>query len=333
MALSQGTQRHKNVKDLSRRYVVFGLGVLWLFDGLLQLQPAMFTQYFANNPNDVIGNAFQSLPHPLYLFSMNFLIHYLSPHMVFWNSLAAGIQILLGIILILADQKVRKVGLILSVTWGILVWVFGEGMGGIFAGSMTGGVFPGTPSILNGFPGAAMVYSLISVLLLLPDRFWNVGYRYSAVRIAPGFLFIALAAIQLSPLLWTTFGQASIFAANADNLPSQLSFTLAPLIVLTASHPLLSNLVEMGITLFVGISLLVPTFKWSVIAALAWLAFIWWFGLGFGGLFSGSGTDPNTPPVIALLLIPIIVWLRMDGSVKRDDDRKFAPNTESAKTS
>ena len=30
--------------------------------------------------------------------------------------------------------------------------------------------------------------------------------------------------------------------------------------------------------------------------------------IGLGGILTGLGTDPNTPPVIALLMVPAIAW-------------------------
>jgi hypothetical protein len=287
--------------------MTLGLGALWLLDGLLQFQPKVFTQYFANSPKDVIGMAFRTLPRPLYLFSLRFLIEYISPHMIIWDACFAGLQFLLGIALIFGTNKTKRLGLILSIIWGAIIWVFGEGMGGIFAGSMSGGIFPGTPSIISGFPGAALVYSIIALLLLLPHRFWDIRNRFSTVRLAPVILFSVLAAIQASPLLWTRFGQLSIFAANINNLPSQFSDTLLPLVTFTASHPVVSNIIEVGVTLSLGLSLLSERSKFAIVFAFIWLAFIWWFGLGLGGTLTGLGTDPNTPPAIALLLIPVIL--------------------------
>jgi hypothetical protein len=323
MELSPRIDEHNDAGDLSRRWVAVGLGILWLFDGILQLQPLMFTKYFANNASDVIASSFQSLPRPLYLFSMNALIRYVSPHMVIWNILIVLLQILLGVTLIAGRNKIIKIGLITSILWGGFVWIFGEGMGRILAGSMSGGIFPGTPSILSGFPGAALLYSLVGLYLLLPIRFWNVGNRFSIMRMTPPVLFILLAVIQTSPLLWTTYGQSSIFLANTGNLPGMLSSTLAPLVNFTISHPLLSNLFEMSITLFVGVSLLFQKFKWNIVIAFAWLAFIWWFGVGLGGLLTGMGTDLNTPPVIALLLIPLIVSRRVSKSEINADRRRI----------
>ncbi len=286
--------------------MTLGLGALWVVDGLLQLQPRMFSLFFANNVNSVLGNALQSLPPPLYLASMSFFLRYITPHAALWNASVAVVQLALGVSLLRGGERVRRAALAVSVAWGLTVWVFGEGMSGVFAATMSGGVFPGTPSILNGFPGAALVYALAALLLLLPRGFWNLSGRFSVVRDAPAVLFLVLAAVQAAPLMWTTFGQSSIFAANIAALPSQATYTLVPIIRFAAAHPVLCNAAEVTITLLAGVGLLVRRSRLGYAFALAWLGFIWWFGLGLGGTLTGLGTDPNTPPAIALLMVPLI---------------------------
>ncbi|MDG7009307.1 MAG: hypothetical protein JRN16_01835 [Nitrososphaerota archaeon] len=296
-----------------RRWMTLGLGALWVIDGLLQLQPRMFSLFFANSVNGVLGNALQSLPPPLYFASINFFLRYMAPQAAFWNASVAAIQLALGFLLIRGGERVRRVALAASVVWGLTVWVFGEGMAGLFAATMSGGVFPGTPSIMNGFPGAALVYAFAALLLLLPRGSWNIAGRFSIVRDAPAVLFLLLAAVQAAPLMWTTFGQSSIFAANIESLPSQASYTLVPIIRFAGAHPVLCNAAEVTITFLAGVVLLVRRPRLGYALALAWLGFIWWFGLGLGGTLTGLGTDPNTPPAIALLMIPIISVSRGHG--------------------
>lgn len=286
-----------------RRIVTIGLGVLWVIDGLLQLQPTMFTQ---NLSLGIIANAQMSLPPVLYFASLNFLIHVIAPSIALWNAGFASMQLAIGISLLFGSPRIRRAALVASIAWGILVWLFGEGMAGIFGPTMAGGVFPGTPSIMNGFPGAALIYVILAFLLLLPPRQWKLSRRFSIVRESAALLFLACALLQTAPLMWTTYGQASIFAANIDNLPAQLAGTINPLVRFTTFNPVLSNSVEIVACALAAMGLLLRQ-KWGYIFALAWLAFIWWFGLGLGGTLTGFGTDPNTPPAIALLMVPVIV--------------------------
>lgn len=283
-----------------------GLGILWILDGLLQLQPQMFTQSLAVK---VIANALMSLPSPLYFVSLHALINYFMPYVVIWNIGIATLQLALGISLLIGSDKVKRSALVTSIVWGVIVWVFGEGMGSILGPTMTGGVFPGTPSIMNGFPGAALLYVVIAAFILLPDKHWELDGRFSIVRDAPVLVFAVAAALQAAPLMWTTYGQASIFAANIENLPAQIAnTTIVPVSTITAAHPVLSNSIELAANSLSAFAVWGVHRKFRSYAfVLAWLAFIWWFGLGLGGTLTGLGTDPNTPPAIALLIVPAII--------------------------
>ena len=297
------------ISSQPKRAMTFGLGILWVLDGLLQLQPRMFTQSLAVN---VIANALMSLPSPLYFVSLHALIRYFMPYVALWNCGISALQLALGVTLLLGSEKSKRAALVASILWGVIVWVFGEGMGSILGPTMTGGVFPGTPSIMNGFPGAALVYVVIAVFILLPDKHWELDGRFSIVRDAPVLLFAVAAALQAAPLMWTTYGQASIFAANVENLPAQLAnATIVPLSTFTAAHPVLSNSIELGASVLSAFAVWGVHRRFRSYAfALAWLAFIWWFGLGLGGTLTGLGTDPNTAPAIALLMVPAIISSR-----------------------
>jgi len=51
-----------------------------------------------------------------------------------------------------------------SVAWGLVVWVFGESFGGIFAPGLTW---------LFGAPGAVLLYVVAGALIALPERSWR----------------------------------------------------------------------------------------------------------------------------------------------------------------
>ncbi len=291
----------------AKRAVTLGLGALWTIDGLLQLQPRMFTQSLAV---DVVANALMSLPSPIYFGSLRLLTGFFLPNLVLWNAGIAALQLAIGISLLVGPVAVRRLALATSVVWSMIVWVFGEGLGGVLTGTITGGVFPGTPSVMNGFPGAALIYALVAIFILLPDGRWTLLGRFSTVRDAPALLFLVFSAVQAAPLMWTGYGQASIFASNTDKVPAQLAASmLQPLTAFSIAHPVPSNCLELGACLASAYGL------WSgkregYLFALGWLAFIWVFPLALGGALTGLATDPNTPPAIALLMVPAIVASR-----------------------
>ncbi len=298
----------------ARRLVTLGLGALWTVDGLLQLQPQMFTRSLAV---DVVANAVMSLPSPVYFASLKFVVGLFQRNVALFDAGIAMLQLALGVCLLAGPAGLRRLALVASVVWGLVVWVFGEGMGAVLGPTMTGGVFPGTPSLMNGFPGAALVYVAIALFLLLPERRWRLSGRFSLVRDAPTILFLVSAAVQAAPLMWTAFGQASIFASNSYKLPPQLaSFLLLPFAKFTAAQPALSNSLELGCCLLAALGVWKGR-RWGFYVALGWLAFIWCIPLAMAGLFTGLGTDPGTPPAVALLMLPALAGSRSGAGSRR----------------
>ena len=55
-------------------------------------------------------------------------------------------------------------GPLAGVGWGLVVWVFGESFGGVFAPGLTW---------LFGAPGAVLVYVVAGALIALPKRVWH----------------------------------------------------------------------------------------------------------------------------------------------------------------
>ena len=78
---------------------------------------------------------------------------------------AVWIQVGIGIWLIVAARgPLSRLAGLVSVGWGLVVWVFGESFGGIFAPGLTW---------LFGAPGAALIYAVAGALIALPERAWR----------------------------------------------------------------------------------------------------------------------------------------------------------------
>src|SRR5947209_16895742 len=77
---------------LSRRVLQLILGGLWLFDGLLQLFPSMWTQSFVD---DVMRPALDSQP-GLVAFAIQPFVDFSATHLVLVNTGIAAVQLLLG---------------------------------------------------------------------------------------------------------------------------------------------------------------------------------------------------------------------------------------------
>src|SRR5579864_4051284 len=141
---------YNNLMLLSRKALQRILGVLWLIDGLLQLQPQMFT---ANMINQIMHPMLQGQPGPIEP-SLQFIVNQTTIHLFEVNLLIAIVQILLGLgFLLLSDRWIREL-IFASFVWALVVWYGGEGM------SM---LLTGTASILSGAPGAVLLYPLLGL--------------------------------------------------------------------------------------------------------------------------------------------------------------------------
>ena len=104
---------------------------------------------------------------------------------------AVWIQVGIGIWLVLARRGgLSRLAGLASVGWGLVVWVFGESFGGIFA--------PGL-SWLTGAPGAALCYCAAGALMALPERTWRAARTGRLILGCFGGFLIAMAVLQAWP--------------------------------------------------------------------------------------------------------------------------------------
>ncbi|MHB1877582.1 MAG: hypothetical protein ACYCPF_22335, partial [Streptosporangiaceae bacterium] len=134
----------------ARRWLRIALGLSWLADGLLQLQPSMFTSAFVSS---VLAPAAMGNPAPV-AGLITAASRAIGPHVAVWNAAFAGVQLAIGAGLLW--RRTGRAALAGSVLWGLAVWVIGEGLGGLLTG---------TASPLTGSPGAALLYAITAVLL------------------------------------------------------------------------------------------------------------------------------------------------------------------------
>jgi hypothetical protein len=136
--------RHRRI---SRRDLQVGLGLLWLLDGALQAQPFMFTRDFATQviaPNGQGQPGFVSEP-------IHWAADVIAAQPVAWNVAFAGIQLLLGVGLLV--RRTSLLALAASIAWGLGVWYFGEGLGELTSGDA---------SLSAGSPGAALLLAILA---------------------------------------------------------------------------------------------------------------------------------------------------------------------------
>jgi hypothetical protein len=298
----------KPIAKVKRSLTMF-LGGLWLVDGLLQLQPAMFTEAF---PNQVVLPALQSLPPPLGGVAVDTLYPLITGWEHLFNAMLIAVQLTLGALLVAGTLRGQPSRIVLtcSAAWAAAIWVFGQAFGPLFTQAPGGKLVWGSPSLYSGFPGSALLYLIVSVVLLEPHSTWASAAkkRFSFIWDAGLLVLAVAAALQVNPTLFTPSGQNNIFQANIMSyVPGDLAWSIRPVALAAAAHPLVAATVEA--VAIVGVASLLKS-GWTRVALVALaglLGFVWWFGLGLGGVLTGLGTDPNTPPLLfALCYLSII---------------------------
>ena len=277
------------------RSVQIALGIVWLADGLLQLQPKMFGVGFAN---DVILPSAQRQP-GIVSGAISHTAHLISTQPVATDLVFAGIQLLIGAGLLIRETV--KPALLLSFVWALGIWSLGEGFGGLLKG---------TAMPLTGAPGAALLYVAIGVVV------WP-GKKAAALdgpAAAEGVLGEA-GAQTIWALVWCGLGILWLLPASSDGgaLSSALSGVAASQpgwlahLQLAVAHSLgtggTSVAVVAGLLSFViGLGpMLTRRSTIFLIAGAAMALDFWVLGQGFGQITSGMATDPNTGPLLILL--------------------------------
>ena len=278
----------------------WGIALLWFLDATLQAQPRMFSVDFVSN---IMKPSIAISPSALGAIS-SWTLQIVSAHIAVWNWFFVIIQMAIAVALIVGllrhDHLVIRAGLLLSIAWGLGVWVFGEG---------TSGVFTGNGTLLTGAPGSVLLYVAIAALYLLPDRWWQLSSRFCLPRdlLALVFLYGGLAQVA-TPGFWGSRGIAVLIEGQASMAPSWMVSSMTPLVSFTHAHPVLSNAVFAAALLAVAALLIGRAPKALGFGLLGVVLLVmWYWGQAFGGLFSGMGTDPNTPPLMVLLAIPAAV--------------------------
>jgi cytochrome oxidase Cu insertion factor (SCO1/SenC/PrrC family) len=285
----------------ARRLLRIGFGVIWIFDGILQAQAAMPLGL----PSEVIQPSATTSPGWVQHI-VNWGVRGWTYHPVSAAAAAVWIQVGIGIWLLTAARgRWSRLGGLASAGWGLVVWVFGEAFGGVFAPGLTW---------LFGAPGAAAFYCVAGVLVALPERAWS-GRRLGRLLIAAMGLFTAgMAVLQAWP--GRGFWQGTVdrkpagLAAMIQQMgqvsqPRFLSSLVSGFGSFTAAHGFAVNLVAVIVLAAIGLALLSgqPRLLRPALAALVVACLVDWVLVEDLGFFGGLGTDPNSMIPIALVAV------------------------------
>ncbi len=264
------------------------LAGLWILDGLFQLQPGMFT-------TAMIQTIMQPIlaSQPQWLFHLlNWAIYVLSLNIVVSNACIAAIQLAIGAALFWRAD--RHWPYWASLAWAVLLWVFGQALGGLLAGQA---------SVLTGAPGSAIGYALLTWAAWPQARDADAAPRRRWIGIALGLIWAVGAGLQAAPGFFAPSGLSGAILGVAGGQPAWLAHLLNWGAAVVGAVPGWSNagavalMALSALGMWIGGPVRRPALALSmVMATLAWV-----FGQGFGMIFTGMGTDPNTAPLLCVL--------------------------------
>jgi hypothetical protein len=294
---------------VTRRRLQCLLGLLWLLDGLLQLQPSMFSAQFfgmmlrmgpAEPPSFVwdLGSRLEPL---------------LTTHAALADGIFASLQLAIGLALVCG--RLTRLALAASIPWALAVWLLGE----------SGAVFTPGANALTGAPGAALVYAL-AALLVWPRR-GDAARAGSAVadsgalvRPLPELCWVALwlgtALLECESLNAMPILAGSEIANAANGGPGWMSAIDVHLGAAIGDHGAVFAAGAGIVQAVVGLSVLHRRTRRGALAAGALVALAYGLvGQAFGGILSGGidllrsgATDPGTAPIV--ILVAASLWPR-----------------------
>ncbi len=297
------TERVRAAGRVSARTIQIGLGIIWLVDGLLQLQPRMFGPDFANQ---VILPTAQGQP-ALVSTTITHVAHLIALQPALANAVFASVQILIGVGLLIR-QTVRP-ALALSFAWALGVWAFGEGFGMLFTGMA---------SPLTGAPGGALLYVAIGLLVWPRTARTSADPQVSGPATAEGPLGTGGGKAAWA-IVWGGMGILWLLPANraGGSISAGISGAVTgepgwlAHVQLSVAHAFANGGGSVAVacailSFLVALGPLVSRHTTVFLVAGAALALDYWlFGEALGQPFSGIATDPNTGPLLVLLALAL----------------------------
>jgi len=305
-------------EPVARRLLRVSFGLIWIFDGILQGQASMPL----GMAPDVIQPAAAASPTWVQHLD-NAMATVWSYHPIAAPASAVWIQIGIGLWLLAAPRgNWSRLGGLASAGWGLVVWIFGEAFGGIFAPGLTW---------LFGAPGAVLFYCFASILIALPERDWATPRLGRAVLGVMGLFFIGMALLQAWPGRGFWQGQVRPGASpgTLTGMVQQMAQTPQPgyLASWVSSFAAFDAAHGWAVNLFIVIALALigsaffsgqpRVVRIGVVAAVV-LCLADWVLIEDLGFLGGVGTDPNSMIPMALVVTSGYVALTRPAAVTLD---------------
>ena len=269
-----------------------GFGLLWILDGILQAQPKM------------AGGLAAQVIQPTAAASPAWVQHLVNWGGTAWSfhpiqSGAATVWIQAGLgawLLVAAHGPWSRLAGLASVAWGLVVWVFGESFGGIFA--------PGL-SWLTGAPGAVLIYAVAGALIALPEDAWRSPRLGRLLLGGIGLFFIGMAVLQAWPGRGFWQGTIDGKPGTLTGMVQQMSATQQPHFLSALVADFGSFAASNGFAVNLAVVIVLAAMGAAFLTGRARLVrYAMWFGIVFCladwvlvqdlGFLGGLGTDPNS---------------------------------------
>jgi hypothetical protein len=273
---------------ITRRHLQVALGLLWLLDGALQLQPFMLGTGFATQ---VIAPTAAGQPH-FVAGPVLWGARLIAAHPVALDVPFAAAQLLIGLGLLF--PRSARLALAVSIPWALGVWFLGEGLSGLASGHA---------SLLTGAPGSALLYAVLALAAWpLVDASREAPARW--LPLAWAVLWVGGAVFQALPGQNTGTAVAGAINSGAPGWLGRLDASAAGWTARNGTTVVVALVVAEAL---IGLGALYRRSRALAVAAGFVLALaIWVVGQDFGQLYSGQATDPNTAPLVALMAVAIL---------------------------
>lgn len=310
--------RHGLPTLLTRRRLQVALGLLWILDGALQFQPYMYQR----GSNGFMGPVTQNTMGAPNLITdlIRVFVTFGVGHQILFNVGIGLVQLAIGAGLLW--RPTVKAALATSVAWGIGVWVIGEALGQM--------IFP-QASMLTGAPGAALIYSAVSLALWpkRPDRGTTVAEAGLlgdlGTRLVWAVMWCGTALLELQAGNYAPNAISAQLTNGADGQPAALG---------GIDHFFAHLFTGRGTAVAGGLLVAQFVVGWTIVPlgprrGVLWFAiilslFYWVVGQDLGSLLTGQATDPNLGP--PMVLFALSLWPRALGAKPTTEE----PETGSA---
>jgi len=292
---------------LTRRHLVVALALLWLLDGALQFQPDMYSRSSNSFLATVLSYNTMGRPNLLTeLIRFAVLSTYgTAGRQVVFNTLAAVVQLGIGVGLIW--RRTERLALAASFVWALFPWVVGEGLGQM--------PWPQASMAVQGSPGAAALYMILA-LVLWPRRTEppRAGQsvadggllRGRGARAVWAAVWAGTGALELEHANWASDALSAEIRNNAAGEPSWLAHLDRSVAHLLYGHGTEVVLVVLVVQVVAALWVLRPMTRRAGLALGIGVSLVYWvIGQNFGGILTGTATDPNLGPVMVLFALTL----------------------------